>query len=112
MQDVTQARLSRAAKAPTFLAKSKSRSGGSLHTHLREIANKVAALNIILCQHIEKKWFHIIIECLMVQEEFCQQTQVLAVNGANVAIHLREAEKRSKSVSTTECYQAVTRRAS
>lgn len=40
------------------------------NTCLREVANNVTALDIILCQHIEKKWLHIVIESLMVQEEF------------------------------------------
>lgn len=40
------------------------------NTCLGKVANKVTALDIILCQHVEKKWLHIIIESLMVQEEF------------------------------------------
>lgn len=40
------------------------------NTYLGKVANKVTALNIILCQHIEKKWLHIVIESLVVQEEF------------------------------------------
>lgn len=41
-----------------------------LNTHLGKVANKVTALDIILCQHVEKKRLHIVIESLMVQEEF------------------------------------------
>lgn len=40
------------------------------NTCLGKVANKMTALDIILCQHVEKKWLHIIIESLMVQEEF------------------------------------------
>lgn len=40
------------------------------NTYLGKVANKVTALNIILCQHIEKKWLHIVIESLVIQEEF------------------------------------------
>lgn len=40
------------------------------NTCLGKVANKVTALDIILCQHVEKKRLHIIVESLMVQEEF------------------------------------------
>lgn len=40
------------------------------NTYLGKVANKVTALNIILRQDIEKKWLHIIIESLVIQEEF------------------------------------------
>lgn len=46
-------------------------SGNPPTTHLGEIANQVATLHVILRQHIEEKWLHIIIERLVIQEEFC-----------------------------------------
>lgn len=67
-------------------------SRSSVYTHLREVAYQMAALHIVLGQHIEKKWLHIVIERLVVQEEFCQEAQVLAVNGTDISIHLRGLE--------------------
>lgn len=63
------------------------------NTYLGKVANKMTALNIILCQHIEKKWLHIIIESLVIQEEFSQQAQILAVDSADIAINLRDMRK-------------------
>lgn len=62
----------------------------SCYTYFRKVANKVAALDIILCQYIKKKWLHIVIECFVVKKQLCQETQVLTINGTHIPINLEE----------------------
>ena len=49
-------------------------------THLGEVAHYVAAKSVHLCQHVEPKWLHVKVEGLVVQEELCKKTEVLAVD--------------------------------
>ena len=44
---------------------------------------------VILAQHIEEEEVHIIVQCLVVQEQLGQVAQVLAVQLLLLAIHLR-----------------------
>lgn len=59
-----------------------------LRPYLGEVADKMAAFAVILCQDVEKEGLHIIVQSLVVQEELGQQTQVLTVDCAHVAIDL------------------------
>jgi len=59
-----------------------------LKTNLREISNKVASNVVIYRQHIEVERLHIIVQGLVVKEEFGEQTEVLAVDLGPVTIHL------------------------
>ena len=59
---------------------------------LREVANEVAAIVIVGCQDVEVERLDIVVECLVVQEQFSQQTQVLAVDLAPVAIDLKHRQ--------------------
>jgi len=49
-------------------------------TNLGEISYQVTASVVSFCHDIEEEGFNIIIKCFMVQEKFCQQTQVLTVD--------------------------------
>lgn len=40
----------------------------------------MAASVVSFCHDIEEEGFNIIVQCFMVQEKFCQQTQVLTVD--------------------------------
>lgn len=48
----------------------------------------MAALTVILCEHVEEEGLHVIIQRLMVQEELGQQAQILTVYCADISIHL------------------------
>lgn len=49
-------------------------------TNLGEISYQVTASVVSFCHDIEEEGFNIVIQCFMVQEKFCQQTQVLTVD--------------------------------
>lgn len=40
--------------------------------YLREVANKVTAFTVILGEDVEKEWLHIVVEGLVVQEQFSE----------------------------------------
>lgn len=50
----------------------------------------MATFVVILGQDVEKEGLHVIVECLVVQEQLGQQTQVLTVDCAHVPINLLE----------------------
>jgi len=47
--------------------------------YLGKVANNMAASGVGLGHHIKQERLHIIIQGLVVKEEFCQKTEVLAV---------------------------------
>lgn len=51
-----------------------------LHSYLREVSNQMTPCVVSFSHDIEEERFNIVIQSLVVQEEFGQQTQVLAVN--------------------------------
>ena len=61
----------------------------NMFTHLGEVAHNVATLFVHLCQNVEEKWLHIKVECLVVQKEFGQQTEILAEDLVVTAVHLK-----------------------
>lgn len=60
--------------------------------YLREVADEMTALFIILRESVEQEGLHVIVEGLVVEEEFGQQTEVLAVDLAHVAVHLEHGQ--------------------
>ena len=52
----------------------------------------MAAFAIVLSQNVEKKWFHIIIERLVVQEELSKEAEVLAIDLACHAVHFKDGK--------------------
>jgi len=48
--------------------------------NLGEVSNKVTTSVITSCQNIEVKRFHVVVERLVVKEEFRQQTKVLTID--------------------------------
>jgi hypothetical protein len=48
---------------------------------------------INVTQNIKKKWFHVKVECLVVEEQFCQQAEILAVNFEVLAVHFEHTER-------------------
>lgn len=48
----------------------------------------MAAFTVILCENIKEEGLHVIVQRLMVQEEFGQQAQILTVYCADISIHL------------------------
>ena len=55
---------------------------------LAEVAHQVAALRIVLGQDIEEEWLHVVVERLVIEEEFDEETEVLTVDLVGVAVHL------------------------
>lgn len=53
-----------------------------------KIPDQVAALLIVLSQHVKQERLHVIVQSLMVQKQLRQQTQVLTVNLIHITIHL------------------------
>ena len=63
-----------------------------VHVHVQylgEVPHNVAALFVHLCQNVEEKWLHIKVQCLVVQKEFGQQTEILAADLVVTAVHLK-----------------------
>lgn len=56
--------------------------------YLGEVADKVAAFAVVLGEDVEKEGLHIVVEGLVVQEQFSKQTQVLTVDCAHIPINL------------------------
>ncbi len=50
------------------------------------------SISIPLAQHIKPKWFHIVVEGLMIKEKFCQKTQILAVDAGQIPIHFKHRQ--------------------
>lgn len=57
---------------------------------LREVADQVTALAVILGQHIEQERFHVVVQGLVVEEQFRKEAQVLAVYFVRVAVHFED----------------------
>ena len=49
----------------------------------------MAALLVHLSQNVEEERFHIEIECLVVQEEFGHEAEILAVDLVVTSVHLK-----------------------
>lgn len=56
------------------------------------IPNDVCASVIALAQHIEQEEIHIIVQCLMVQEQLGQVAQILAIALLLLAVHLKHGD--------------------
>ena len=52
--------------------------------YLWEISNDVRPVAVDLCQDVEEERLHIKVECLVVQEQFGQQAQILTVDLENM----------------------------
>ena len=52
----------------------------------------MAPLAIALSKHIEQKGLHIVVQCLVIEEQFSQETEVLAVYLADVAINFEDGQ--------------------
>ena len=61
---------------------------GRSRAYLGEVADQVAALAVVLGEHIEEEGLHVVVQRLVVQKQLGQQTQVLTVDCAHVAVHL------------------------
>lgn len=48
----------------------------------------MAAFTVVLGEDVEKEGLHIVVEGLVIQEQFSEQTQVLTVDCANIPINL------------------------
>lgn len=60
-------------------------------THLAEVADRVASLDVADRHHVEEKGLHVVVQRFVVQEELGQQTEVLAVLFVPLSIHLPHA---------------------
>ena len=61
---------------------------GRRRAYLGEVPDQVAALAVILGEHVEEEGLHVVVQGLVVQKQLGQQTQVLTVDCAHVAVHL------------------------
>lgn len=66
----------------------------------------MAAFTVILCEYIEEEGLHVIVQCLMVQEEFGQQAQILTVYCADISIHL-ERRKVFQTLADLLCHNQI-----
>lgn len=53
---------------------------GAHFTYLGEVSNEMAAVSVNFCEDVEEKGFHVKVQCLVVEEQLGEQTQVLTVN--------------------------------
>lgn len=58
------------------------------NSYLGEVAHKMTALLVVPRQYVEKERLHIVIQGLVIQEEFGQQAEVLAEKFADISIDL------------------------
>lgn len=58
------------------------------NSYLGEVAHKMTALLVVPGQYVEEEWLHIVIQGLVIQEEFGQQAEVLAEEFADISIDL------------------------
>ena len=62
------------------------------NSYLWKIANEMRSCLVADSQHIEVKRLDVVVECLVVKEQFRQQTQVLTVDLWPVAVHLEHRQ--------------------
>ena len=55
---------------------------------LAEVPHQVAALGVVLGQDVEEERLHVVVERLVIEEEFDEETEVLTVDLVGVAVHL------------------------
>ena len=55
-----------------------------------EVADKMAALAVVLGQHVEEEGLDVVVERLVIEEELCQEAEVLAVDLTAHAVHLED----------------------
>ena len=55
-----------------------------------EVTDEVTSFAIVDGQHVEEERLHVVVERLVIEKEFGQQTQVLAVDFVDVAVHLKD----------------------
>lgn len=55
-----------------------------------EVAHCVIAITVHFTKDVEQEWIHIIVECLVVQEQLAEQAEVLAVHLVGLAVNLEE----------------------
>ena len=48
----------------------------------------MAARIIVNGENVKQKWFYVVVERLVVQEQFDKKTQILTINFSRIAIHL------------------------
>ena len=60
--------------------------------HLGEVADEVAAELVVGGEHVEEERLDIVVQRLVVEKQFGEKTQVLAVDLVGVAIHLEHGE--------------------
>ena len=56
-------------------------------THLWEVAHNVTSWVVVFCHDVEEEGFHIKVQCLVVQKQFGQQTEVLTVHLWHKGLH-------------------------
>ena len=58
---------------------------------LAEVPHQVAALGVVLGQDVEEERLHVVVERLVIEEEFDEETEVLTVDLVGVAVHLENS---------------------
>jgi hypothetical protein len=65
----------------------KASDGQISNTYFREIANNMATPIVTLGENIEKERFNVVVEGLMVQEEFSEKTEILTIYLVLLSVH-------------------------
>jgi len=59
-----------------------------IYTHLAKITDYMTSIHIGQRHNVEKEGLHIVIKGFVIQEELCQQTQMLAILLVTLPVHL------------------------
>src|SRR5690348_4023720 len=65
----------------------------SSKVYLGEISYHVATAVVTLAQDVEQERFHIIVQCLVIQEQLGQQAEVLTVNLVLLSVHFEDRDR-------------------
>lgn len=57
---------------------------------LGEVSYHMIAALVVFTEYEKKEWFHIVVEILVIQEEFCDVAQVLTVGWVFVAVYFKD----------------------
>lgn len=55
-----------------------------------KVTYQMITLPVVLGKHVEQKRLHVVVQCLVVQKQLRQQTQILTVDLVCVTVHLKD----------------------
>lgn len=61
--------------------------------HLGKVSHQMTPFGVVLCEHIKKERFYVVVQSLVVQKELGEKTEVLTVYCADVTINLNKSKQ-------------------